>query len=358
MKKILFLLVLTVVSTSLIAQAMGTVNDTRVRLRSEPNLQSETKDFLNTGDEVYILSKTDYSQTIDTMDAPWYEVLSKEHGIGWMYGFFLDTDYENSETAKFYQGLIRLDGVKDTILRNFFAYGMAAEVDFISAKPLFSVAHDYVLDTSVVKSITVPTIYYGSKTYYKYSFEDGRLVYDRVRNYLGSKEYIYDITGLLVRKTTFGDADNDYSFYTYNLDVNGTTLNIVEEYNGEKNSYVLSITDKGYTLDGSSYEHRSGVLTEIKDIYSGRTDLYEYSSEGILKSITTVPKNSNKALWRYTMHYTNALLTKLTIEDVDDGEIRTYLFSEHDTYGNWTKQEKFDSDGELESETLRTIEYW
>jgi len=74
----------------------GVINDTRVRLRTKPNLECDVFGFLNTGDEVAILDKTTEKQKIDNMEDYWYKVRFKSFPDGfpdgWVYGAFIDIE--------------------------------------------------------------------------------------------------------------------------------------------------------------------------------------------------------------------------------------------------------------------------
>jgi len=69
----------------------GSVNDNRVRVRDNPNLDSNTLGYVNTGDEIYILGKSTTKMKIGTMDNYWYKILGKDSLLlGWAYGEFID----------------------------------------------------------------------------------------------------------------------------------------------------------------------------------------------------------------------------------------------------------------------------
>lgn len=76
-------------------QIPGVINDTQVRLRSAPNLESEVLGFLNTGDKVIIFERTTKEQQVDIMKNYWYKVQQEDSSEGWVYGAFIDfVDYE------------------------------------------------------------------------------------------------------------------------------------------------------------------------------------------------------------------------------------------------------------------------
>ena len=72
----------------------GKINDTRVRLRTEPNLNCETLLLLDKGLEVKILERSKNKFTIDDEDWYWYRIETKSGKIGWVYGKYLDIENE------------------------------------------------------------------------------------------------------------------------------------------------------------------------------------------------------------------------------------------------------------------------
>lgn len=72
----------------------ATVNDFRVRLRSEPNLSCETLSYYYTGDKVKIIEQTDEPYEIDGESHYWYKVESGTYPVGWVYGKYLDIENE------------------------------------------------------------------------------------------------------------------------------------------------------------------------------------------------------------------------------------------------------------------------
>jgi len=72
----------------------ATLNDTRVRLRSEPNLSCETLGYLEKGDAVKIVDRTDEKYEIDGENWYWYQVETSDEQTGWVYGKYLDIENE------------------------------------------------------------------------------------------------------------------------------------------------------------------------------------------------------------------------------------------------------------------------
>ena len=72
----------------------GIINDTRVRLRSEPNLSCETLGYLEKGDAVKIVDRSDEKFEIDGENWYWYQVETTDEQTGWVYGKYLDIENE------------------------------------------------------------------------------------------------------------------------------------------------------------------------------------------------------------------------------------------------------------------------
>ena len=68
------------------------INDSRIRLRTKPTLESDTWGFLNTGDRVIIKDKTDEKFTIDGESWYWYKVEFEGYPDGWVYGKYVDVE--------------------------------------------------------------------------------------------------------------------------------------------------------------------------------------------------------------------------------------------------------------------------
>ena len=68
----------------------GILNDSRVRFRNEPNLDSAIIGHLNIKDEVAILDQTIEPMKIGDMESVWYNIRTKTGQVGWVYGHFID----------------------------------------------------------------------------------------------------------------------------------------------------------------------------------------------------------------------------------------------------------------------------
>jgi hypothetical protein len=70
----------------------GMINDTRVRLRDSPSLTGKTMKYLNNGDKVKIIDRTNDKMRIDAMEAFWYKVRIANDTEGWVYGTFVTVE--------------------------------------------------------------------------------------------------------------------------------------------------------------------------------------------------------------------------------------------------------------------------
>lgn len=80
----------------------GIINDSRVRLRTEPNLNCSTILLLEKGDKLSVLSKSDKKQEIgdDWWNSElwyWYQVETSDGKNGWVYGKYLDIENDDME---------------------------------------------------------------------------------------------------------------------------------------------------------------------------------------------------------------------------------------------------------------------
>lgn len=70
------------------------ISDNNVRLRTEPNLSSETLYLLPINTEVIIIEASEKKQIIDEMNYYWYKIqVPTIDKIGWVYGGFVVNDY-------------------------------------------------------------------------------------------------------------------------------------------------------------------------------------------------------------------------------------------------------------------------
>ncbi|MBO5143886.1 MAG: SH3 domain-containing protein [Treponema sp.] len=72
----------------------GIINDSSVRLRTEPSSDSSIILLLEKGDKVSIIRKWNYKESIDGESWYWYEVETSDGKTGWVYGKYLDIENE------------------------------------------------------------------------------------------------------------------------------------------------------------------------------------------------------------------------------------------------------------------------
>lgn len=78
-------------------ELVGVLNESRVRIRKEPNLDSEQIGYLEKDQIVYILDETEQSMKIGKMDSVWYKIETMDGIVGWSYGYFIDLNIESDE---------------------------------------------------------------------------------------------------------------------------------------------------------------------------------------------------------------------------------------------------------------------
>jgi hypothetical protein len=69
------------------------ITDTRVRIRSEPNLRGEVLGYGDKNEAVKILDRSDEKERIDGLEDYWYHVKKADDLTGWMYGAYLSKDF-------------------------------------------------------------------------------------------------------------------------------------------------------------------------------------------------------------------------------------------------------------------------
>ena len=70
----------------------ATINDFKVRLREEPNLNCKIISYFYTGNKVKITDRSEEKYTIDGESWYWYKVESGSYPSGWVYGKYLDIE--------------------------------------------------------------------------------------------------------------------------------------------------------------------------------------------------------------------------------------------------------------------------
>ena len=70
----------------------GILNDSHVRIRKSPNLQSEHIGYLYKDQRVQIFDQTENPMKIGEMESVWYKIRTEDGTEGWVYGFFIDIE--------------------------------------------------------------------------------------------------------------------------------------------------------------------------------------------------------------------------------------------------------------------------
>ncbi|MGI5173565.1 SH3 domain-containing protein [Treponema sp. OMZ 840] len=86
-------------SESTMEKINAIVNDSRVRIRTEPNLNADVWGYMNKNYKVVIKDKSAEAFTIDNETWYWYKVESKNYPDGWVYGKYLDIEEGNEGEA-------------------------------------------------------------------------------------------------------------------------------------------------------------------------------------------------------------------------------------------------------------------
>jgi hypothetical protein len=77
------------------------LNDSRVRVRENPNLEAQHLGYLNVDDEVEVLDRSGIKVQIGELNDWWYKIKRKSDGLeGWAYGPFLDLEEEQEDFSQ------------------------------------------------------------------------------------------------------------------------------------------------------------------------------------------------------------------------------------------------------------------
>ena len=68
------------------------LNDSRVRLRSSPDLSGKTLALLSKSDALKIIDRSEEKYTIDGESWYWYKVETDDYPDGWIYGKYVDIE--------------------------------------------------------------------------------------------------------------------------------------------------------------------------------------------------------------------------------------------------------------------------
>ena len=99
-----------------IAKQTGIITGDKVRVRTKPTTKnSETVVYVNKGDKVVILGKTDKKEKIGSMEDYWYQIEFNENGIMrqyWIFGNFVKLYLEVASKNKDNVQILDLSGIK------------------------------------------------------------------------------------------------------------------------------------------------------------------------------------------------------------------------------------------------------
>jgi hypothetical protein len=161
----------------------GLCTGSRVRIRKAPGLESPVLGYLDRGEAVSLLRRSETKMRIDSMDDYWFEVSTDSRITGWSYGHFiafdlsfthrrLDTD--NPE-ERLLQVLELLDDIDDSLngLKRIDTLIGSSEEGYISLRlKLF-----YDGDNPVKLRVEEPGNREEAGTWISYYFEDGMLIF-------------------------------------------------------------------------------------------------------------------------------------------------------------------------------------
>ena len=77
-------------SINFVRTKKGILNDSQVRVRSQPNLNGKKLGYLQKDQVVEILDETHSKMKIGKMDSVWYKIKTSDGMTGWAYGWFID----------------------------------------------------------------------------------------------------------------------------------------------------------------------------------------------------------------------------------------------------------------------------
>ncbi len=88
---LLFLVTLIALSAPAYPAENAVITGDSVRVRTQPSVREDVRGTLNKGARVQVISRTDFSDTIDGYAAPWYEIVYGEYG-GFVFGRYVKLD--------------------------------------------------------------------------------------------------------------------------------------------------------------------------------------------------------------------------------------------------------------------------
>jgi hypothetical protein len=99
----------------------GYINDNNLRIRSNPNTNSEILGQLNIGDFVKVIDKTEYKDKVINTENYWYRIITNENITGWIFGEYLELipdeiplefkNYNSSDWNRYYGNLSPIEKI-------------------------------------------------------------------------------------------------------------------------------------------------------------------------------------------------------------------------------------------------------
>jgi hypothetical protein len=75
----------------------GTLNNSNVRLRENPNQEAQTLRLMNKGEKVTAIDRSGLREKIGQVSDWWYQVQTSDNLMGWIYGQYLDLDEKQGD---------------------------------------------------------------------------------------------------------------------------------------------------------------------------------------------------------------------------------------------------------------------
>jgi len=79
---------------------IGHINDDNIRIRSNPNTNSEILGLLNMGDSVTVIDTSNEKVTINNYNNYWYKIITNDNITGWVFGGYIEL-INNEEPPEF-----------------------------------------------------------------------------------------------------------------------------------------------------------------------------------------------------------------------------------------------------------------
>ncbi len=210
----------------------GVVTVNRLRFRTANDIHAKTIRYLDQGDIVNIISKSDERVRINDVEDYWYQAEFQE-ARGWLFGYYLETynTYQNAKNAsKKYSGEVAVDE-SDTVNYDFINNYINKNLIFISDGKILEIT-----DSTRKKATILNTIKDGVILSYTIS-PDSNYIYYLVQIDQNTSVYKYDYTNqineLIVKKSSQFCIDF----------VSGKLISVEQSKFDRENSWVFKSID-------------------------------------------------------------------------------------------------------------------